>query len=121
MRIPRFLLLLFFVVLSANWALAEDSTLLAGLASSDSNEKIAALDQLANESPEKALSVLQALANNTLYLADGRLIIEEENSYQDALSGEKLTQTPENLDGIVVNNRVRKHVASALAALNLLS
>ena len=121
MRIPHFLLLLFFVVLSANWALAEDSTLIAGLASSDSNEKIAALDQLANESPEKALSVLQALANNTLYLADGRLIIEEKNSYQDALSGEQLAQTPENLDGIVVNNRVRKHVASALAALNLLS
>ena len=88
------------------------------LAAEDSSQKVAAIRQLTQTADPDAARVLQAMANDSLYLANGQaLIIDGERAF-DAASG-KPVKTPADPESITVNNRIRGELANALAALKL--
>ncbi|HYS12898.1 MAG TPA: urea ABC transporter permease subunit UrtB, partial [Burkholderiaceae bacterium] len=69
----------------------------------------------------RAAVVLQAIANDSLAIANGRAVIVSGGNVVDAATGEALGATPANLETIVVNNRLRGELDSALAGLKLSS
>ncbi len=88
------------------------------LVAEDSSAKVAAIRQLTQAADPDAVRLLKAMADDQLYLADGKVLIIDGNQAVDAISGSpvKLPASPESP---TVNNRIRGELASALAALKL--
>ncbi len=100
--------------------LALDAELLKGLAAEENDEKIAAISKLADQADISAIAPLQALFDGNLYLSpQGNLIIVSNGNAVDAVSAKPITPTPADLATIDINNRVRRELSSALAALKL--
>ena len=108
-------------LLSASCLAAIDPALLKPLASEDSDTKIAAIAALAQAAPEEALPVLKALADNSLALAGERLVIVAGERAFDAASNSEIKPAPVAAEPIGINNRVRRELSAALAALRLFS
>ena len=70
---------------------------------------------------DKAAVILQALAEGELVTAGKRVLIVKGDSATDALTGAKLPAVPADKEDISVNNRLRRELAGALAALKLVS
>jgi urea transport system permease protein len=102
-------------------ALALDAAAVEKLVTGDGDEKIEAIAALVAEGDPRALTVLQALAEGELQVAGKRALIVKGGDAVDAVTGGKVTPLPGGLDDIVVNNRLRGAVQSALAALKLVS
>lgn len=103
-------------------ALAMAPQRLQALAFGDSDEKIAAIRDISAEGDHSALPVLQALENAELHTTpDGRVLIVKDGAVIDAATGGKVEPTPEQLDEVVVNNRIRSELATAIASLKLFS
>ena len=102
------------------WA-ALDPAVLAQLGAEDSEAKIEAIRKLAVSQDPRAIEVLRALADESLALVDDgrRAVIVAGGKIADAVSGESLGTAPSNLDAIVINNRLRGEIGSAIAALKL--
>src|SRR6267142_1490686 len=69
----------------------------------------------------KAAEILQALADGELNTSGKRVLIVQGDSAVDAVTGEKLAKVPEDKEDIIVNNRVRRELGGAIAALRLVS
>ena len=102
-------------------ALAQDRKIVEKLAFGDGDEKVEAIAALVAAGDESSAAVLQALADGELYTAGKRVLIVKGGSATDAVTGEKLAKPPEDKEDISVNNRLRRELGSALAALKLVS
>jgi urea transport system permease protein len=102
-------------------ALALDAQAVEKLGTGDGDEKIEAINVLVEEADPRAVTVLQALADGELQVAGKRVLIVRDEEAFDAATGEKVTPLPEERDDIIVNNRLRGAVQTALAALKLVS
>ena len=100
-------------------ARALDANAVQKLASEDSDEKIAAIQQLSEAGDADAARVLQALADDALQVASGKVVMIEGERVLDAASGRELRPAPEERENITVNNRVRRALGAALAALKV--
>jgi urea transport system permease protein len=102
------------------WA-ALDPAVVARLGADESEAKIEAIRKLAVSQDPRAVEVLRALGDESLALiADGkRAVIVTNGQIADAATGERLGAAPANLDSIVINNRIRGEIGSAIAALKL--
>ena len=109
-------LLLLTGALSA-WA-GPDPALVRQLAADDNSDKIAAIQQLAATAEPGTAGILQAMADDSLYVLDDKLFVFDGEITLDAFSGEAV-ELPEGADTITVNNRLRGELANALAALRL--
>jgi urea transport system permease protein len=100
---------------------AIDPELLKPLAGDDPDARIEAVGKIAALASDGALKVLNALMGETLYATpDGRvLIIENDQAYDPATATSG--PTPDGVDGITINNRLRGAVEGALSGLKLLS
>jgi urea transport system permease protein len=116
----RTLFLVFFLVHAAP-ALALDAALVQRLASGSSDERVAAVNALAASGDPRAYAVLEALSEGVLQTAGERVLIVRDDSAVDAITGEGVTSLPEAREDVMVNNRLRGAVGSALAALRLLA
>ena len=88
------------------------------LAADDSADKVAAIRQLTRTADPDAARVLQAMADDALYVASDRaLIITGEQAF-DAATGAAVAM-PAEPEAVTVNNRLRGELANALAALKL--
>ncbi|MBK9027316.1 Amino acid/amide ABC transporter membrane protein 1, HAAT family [Candidatus Propionivibrio aalborgensis] len=97
---------------------ALDPALVRQLAAEDSSEKVSAIRQITQNADDDAVRVLQAMADDQLFLsADTVVVFDGENAF-DAASGEPI-KTPKQPESIIVNNRIRGELANALAALSL--
>ena len=104
-------------VSSAHAAL--DSALVKQLNADDADQKILAIKQLALMADADTTRVLQALADDAL-LNDGDKILRSDGEHiYDALSGQAISPLPDTAAPIVINNRVRRELATTLAALKL--
>ena len=113
-------ILLAFLSWQATPALASlDAKAVVQLASEDSEEKIAAIQQLVQGGDPAALRVLQALGDDGLQLSGGKVVIVDGERVLDAVTGEQLKTGLEGAEGISINNRVRRELAAALAVLRL--
>ena len=92
------------------------------LAFGESEEKIAAIDALLAEADRSAIPLLQALRDGEVQTAGGkRVLIVRGDDGTDAVSGAAVSPLPEDREDVVVNNRIRRQIGTAIAALELAS
>jgi urea transport system permease protein len=92
------------------------------LATGESDDKAAAINELLAADDESALGFLQALLDGTVQIVGGKqVLIVKDDAGIDAISGKSVTPLPEERDDVIVNNRMRRELASAIAALKLAS
>lgn len=92
------------------------------LAAEDSDEKIAAIRALAAQGDTAVLPVLQAMADDALYVtADGRLFLQRDGRAVDVRNGAPIEPAPEDYESVGINNRIRSELANAIAVLELAS
>jgi urea transport system permease protein len=100
---------------------AIDSALLAPLAGDDPDARVEAVNKIAALANEDAFRILSALKNDTLYARpDGQVFIVENGQAFNPATGQS-GATPDGVDGITVNNRLRGVVDEALSGFKLLS
>ncbi len=117
--LKRFAPLVFACAACAAHAL--DPALVHDLAFGDGDARVAAVDKLAATGDGRAAVVLQALSDGNLSTAGERVLLMKGDAAEDAASGASVEPVPESRDDVVANNRVRRHIESALAALRLVS
>jgi urea transport system permease protein len=117
----------FFRLLAASFWLAASGVALAiapeqikPLAEDDFDAKAQALEQIVTAGDEVAKRILEALRDERLY-ADkaGQILIQDGESYHDALTGAPLESKTDDLQSIELNNVLREKVATGLAGLQL--
>jgi urea transport system permease protein len=100
---------------------AIDAALLKPLAGDDPDARIEAVNKIAALANEDAYRVLNALKNETIQAnADGRIFIVDRGQALDPSTG-KTGPTPEAVESITINNRLRAAVDNALSGYQLLS
>jgi urea transport system permease protein len=102
-------------------AAAIDAAVVEKLAFGESDDKIAAIGALVASGDDRALSLLQALADGSVQTAGKRVLIVAGDEGRDVVSGERVRPLPEDREDIVLNNRLRREIDSALGALKLVS
>jgi urea transport system permease protein len=117
-RLARLVVLSLLAVAAAPAIAALDPATLARLAAEDSDEKIAAIVDLAGAAPGEARAVLSALAEDALVLAGRRILIVAGDRAVDAATGADVP-LPAEREPIAINNRVRRELATALSGLDL--
>ena len=100
---------------------ALDSSIVSQLTAEDSDTKIEAINQLVAAGDAAAIPMLKAMQNDELYVGDGKLFIVTDTETKDALTGETVEVSTDDLDSVIVNNRIRGVIDSAVAALRLVS
>jgi urea transport system permease protein len=103
------------------------ATLVQQLGGDDFDQKIAAVGELAALGDPRVVKLLQALENGDLYVTkDKKVVLAQQDgdnfATSDPISGAKIgTATSDDIDQIIVNNRVREVIDAALGTLNLFS
>ncbi|GHT83475.1 ABC transporter permease [Betaproteobacteria bacterium] len=107
------------LAVSAHAAVHPDT--LVGFAG-DFSGRIAAIEALGAEGGDDARRILDALEAGNLGVIDNRVLIVEGDTVLDAASGEAVTDIlASEVDTLTVNNRIRRALSSARAALILIS
>jgi urea transport system permease protein len=100
---------------------AIDPALLKPLAGDDPDARIEAVNKIAALASDDAVKVLNALKNDNLYATpEGRIYVVEDGKAFDPEAGADVP-TPEGIDGITANNRLRSAIEGAMSGLRLLS
>ena len=123
MRAWRAPLMLFVLGLAPlpGWS-ALDAGVIKLLGSETTDNRIAAVGQLAASPDPLAAAVLRGLGEDSIYLVeDGRLLIVNNGAAVDAATGATVAPVPEAKEQLIVNNRLRKVLESAQAAGRLFS
>jgi len=119
----RFLLLL--CLLTAAPAFALDKAAVEKLATGEGDERAAAIAALVAEGDPKAAAFLQSVAEGEVQTVEQkgvrRVLVVKDGQATDAITGEKVDPVPEGAEDVVANNRLRKEIEGALAALKLLA
>ncbi|HUX24230.1 MAG TPA: urea ABC transporter permease subunit UrtB [Burkholderiales bacterium] len=107
---------------TARPALALDATVVHKLAFGDtSDDKIAAINALVESGDEQAEPLLKALLAGNVQTSGDRVLIIQGKAATDAVSGEKISPVPADASDVVLNNRIRGVLDSAVSALRLVS
>src|ERR671930_275665 len=83
-------------------SLALDAEVVGKLASDDSDDKIAAIRALAQSADPAAVRVLQALSQDELQVAGGRVVTVEGGRVLDAATGRELTPAPAEREDVTI-------------------
>jgi urea transport system permease protein len=99
---------------------AVDPETLHQLAFGESDDKLKAIGALAASGDAQALALLKALLDgNVQTVGDNQVLLVKDEVATDLATGKSVTPLPENRDDIVINNRVRKGLETAIAALKV--
>ena len=112
-------LLWFFGALPMAHAL--DPAAVRQLAAEDGDTKLAAINRLVTEGDVAAIPLFQAMQDDALQIFNGRVVIVTESDVKDAVTGEAVSAPPDRLESIIVNNRIRGALDTAIAVLRLLA
>ena len=115
--LPLFLMM---ALLLAGQARALTPQEAAAIASGETDARIAALNQAVSNADERTAAYIQALADDAVKLAAGKVLIVKDGKAYDAVSG-AATDLPADAEDVSINNRMRGELDSALAALKLFS
>jgi urea transport system permease protein len=113
--------LFIWLTIAASNVLALDTDAVRKLATGDSDERTTAIAALLAEGDARARDVMQALTNSELFVAGERILIVRGEQATDALTGETVTPVPEPREEVGINNRLRRELGGAIAALDLVS
>ena len=118
----RLVMVLAALLVSGAAAAQPDAAALAALATGDTLAKLEAIDRLASTGRADADRILEALEKGELFTtAEGRLALLRGAGLFDASTGERLGASPEEVEQVSINNRIRRALASARATLALTS
>ncbi|MFM9882225.1 MAG: urea ABC transporter permease subunit UrtB [Burkholderiales bacterium] len=109
------------IALIARSAAAMDTVAVDALVFGDGDERSTAIAKLVGEADPRVVIVLEALAEGALHTAGKRILIVKGSNAVDAVTGERVSTPPKDLEGVIVNNRLRREIAGALGALKLTS
>jgi urea transport system permease protein len=99
-----------------------DAAAIKQLADEDSDRKLEAISKLVADGDAAAIPLLKALQDDSLRNFKGQLVIlTADAAAKDVLSGAPVGAPPDQLQSIVINNRLRAALDSAIAALELAS
>lgn len=103
-------------------ALALDAAIVHKLAFAETSEdKIAAINALVESGDEQAEPLLKALLAGSVQTSGDRVLIIHGNSAVDAVTGAKVAPLPADASDVVLNNRIRGVLETAVSALRLVS
>ena len=92
------------------------------LAFGESDAKIAAIAALTSSGDAEALSLLQALLDGEVQtVGENQVLLVKGDAATDLLTGKAVSPVPGDRDDIVINNRVRRELGTAIAVLKLAS
>jgi urea transport system permease protein len=102
---------------------ALDRTDISGLASEHVMERLKAIEKIARVGDSDALRLLEGLQNSELLVTDtGQIVLENDDwDVIDAITLEMLDPQPDTYNTVIVNNRMRSQLESAVGVLQLLS
>jgi urea transport system permease protein len=109
------------LAVAAPSALALDAAALEKLARGDADEKSEAIGALVAEGDANVIPLLEALSVGEVQVSGKQVLVVRDGKATDALSGEALAALPNDLEDVVANNRLRRELAGAIAALKLAS
>jgi urea transport system permease protein len=104
--------------LTAAQALTMDEA--RGIAIGDSDARVEALAKAVAQGDEKTAAYLQALAEDVVKISQDQVIVVRDGQGTDPVTGEPVTVPPDAED-VMLNNRLRGELDTALAALKLFS
>jgi len=107
-----------FPALSAR-ALAPE--LVHDLALGENEEKVKAIAALVASGDPGALPLLQSLLNGEVQTAGEQVLRVKDGAAVDLATGAKVDPLPQSRDDVVLNNRVRRELATGIAALQLVA
>ncbi|MFL5232351.1 MAG: urea ABC transporter permease subunit UrtB [Microvirga sp.] len=111
------ILLAIFLAAQAHALTPEEAT---AIAIGESDARIEALAKAMPTADDRTAAFLQALADDAVKTAGGKLFIVRDGKGVDPVSG-KEAAVPDDAEDVVSNNRMRGEIDSALAALKLFS
>jgi urea transport system permease protein len=91
-----------------------------GIAFGESEARIAALNQAVASADDKTAAFLQAIADEAVQVAGEQVFIVRNGQGADPVTG-AVVALPDGLEDLMLNNRLRGELDSALAALKLFS
>ncbi len=91
-----------------------------GMALGDTMERVDALNKAAAGADEKTAAFIQALADDAVKTAAGKVFVIKDDKGYDPISGAELAVPPDAED-VINNNMMRGELDTALAALKLFS
>ena len=107
-------------LLASSATAAIDSQTIRDLAFGESDDKIKAIGALSVGGDPQALPLLQALLDGEVQtVGENQVLQVKGETATDLLTGKTVTPLPETRDDVVVNNRVRRGLGTAIAALKL--
>jgi urea transport system permease protein len=108
------------VVFASGAALAIAPELVRELALGDSDARLKALGTVVGANDTTALPLLQGLVDGEIQVTpDERVLRVKGDQGIDVLTGAAVAPLPESREDVVVNNRLRREIASAIAVLRL--
>jgi urea transport system permease protein len=105
--------------LHAAFAHAIAPELIRDLAFGENDAKVKAIGALVASGDEGALVLLQSLANGEVQTAGETVLRVKDGAAIDLVTGSKVEPLPESRDDVILNNRVRRELATAISALQL--
>jgi urea transport system permease protein len=90
------------------------------IAIGESDARIEALNKAVIQADDKTAAFIQALADDAVKLAGGKVFVVRDDKATDPVTGESVA-LPEGAEDVINNNRMRGELDSALAALKLFS
>ena len=90
------------------------------MAAGESDARIQALARAVAQADDKTAAYLQALADDAVKLAAGRVLVVKDGKGVDPVTGEAVS-VPADAEDVMLNNRLRGELDTALAALKLFS
>ena len=116
--INKFLLLFALLLAGAAHALTADEARAIALGEADA--RIEALNKAAASADDKTAAFIQALADDAVKTAGGRVFIVRDGKGSDPVTGAPVP-VPADAEDVINNNRMRGELDSALAAMKLFS
>ena len=109
------------VALISPAAHALDDATVQQLVAEDSEIKLDAINKLVVTGDPAVLALLQAMQADALQVLNGRAVLVTESGYADAVTGAPIAVGDAQPETIIVNNRARGALDSAIASLRLLA
>src|SRR5438477_1839557 len=105
-----------------SWAAAIVPETIRDLALGESDARASAIASIVASGDPSALSLLQAMQDGDIKTAgEDRVYLTKGEETVDLLTGKTIKPSPDNLDDVVVNNRLRRELGMAIAALRISS
>jgi urea transport system permease protein len=107
---------------AASCVAALPADVVKALAFGDSDERVKAIGALIAGGDPAALPVLQAMMDGEMQtVGDDRVLIVKGDAATDAVTGQAVAPLPDNREDVVANNRLRRTLATGIAAFKLVS